>query len=269
MPKMNKITAPIIVYFLTTILFAIVYTYNSSGFYHSNLHREKEFRHCTLKIENVLADEINQHRISLLQPPQNERDVYDNPTNISIIEVNSNNINILISSGALYDHKGDIISYWVKHPATLRRSSSISTKFGDSHGFELIFKDLPLGAEFDIEHLLGFDFTKHSEDISKKATLFGWGYNKESNYGVVSLNFRNIEFSDCVKKLFFMKAGNASLTDHKFWRMLYFSAVTGTTIGYGDITPITTAMRLIITIQTLLCLVIFSWFINNLARINE
>jgi hypothetical protein len=49
-------------------------------------------------------------------------------------------------------------------------------------------------------------------------------------------------------------------------RMMYFSAVTITTLGYGDIVPITTWARLIVALESVLGIVLIGLFLNSLAR---
>lgn len=46
-----------------------------------------------------------------------------------------------------------------------------------------------------------------------------------------------------------------------FLRMLYFSAVTATTLGYGDIVPITTTARLSVAVQSVCGLFLMGWFV--------
>ncbi len=49
-------------------------------------------------------------------------------------------------------------------------------------------------------------------------------------------------------------------------RMLYFSAVTMSTLGYGDIVPLTERARILVTIQVVLGPVLIGLFLNALAR---
>ena len=48
-------------------------------------------------------------------------------------------------------------------------------------------------------------------------------------------------------------------------RMLYFSAVTQTTLGYGDIVPISDRTRLAVALQTVLGIVMIGLFLNSLS----
>jgi hypothetical protein len=51
-----------------------------------------------------------------------------------------------------------------------------------------------------------------------------------------------------------------------FWRMLYLSAVTITTVGYGDIVPLTTTARMLVACEATLGIVFIGLFLNALVR---
>jgi len=55
----------------------------------------------------------------------------------------------------------------------------------------------------------------------------------------------------------------------QYWRMLYFSAVTETTLGFGDITPVSTMARNIVTAQAVIGVVAIGLFLNALTRRRE
>jgi hypothetical protein len=57
----------------------------------------------------------------------------------------------------------------------------------------------------------------------------------------------------------------SALSGGHFWRMLYFSAVTITTLGYGDIVPLTTRARIVVTAQVIWGPLAFGLFLNSLA----
>lgn len=54
-----------------------------------------------------------------------------------------------------------------------------------------------------------------------------------------------------------------------FWRMLYLSATTITTLGLGDILPITNRARILITIETILGMILIGLFINSIFIENK
>lgn len=56
--------------------------------------------------------------------------------------------------------------------------------------------------------------------------------------------------------------GDPSNLDGQFWRMLYLSAVTITTVGYGDISPLTTRARVLISVEAVIGIIVIGLFIN-------
>jgi hypothetical protein len=50
-----------------------------------------------------------------------------------------------------------------------------------------------------------------------------------------------------------------------FWRMLYFSAITITTVGYGDIVPLTHAARLLAASEATLGIVLLGWLVARIT----
>jgi hypothetical protein len=52
----------------------------------------------------------------------------------------------------------------------------------------------------------------------------------------------------------------------QFLRMLYLSAVTATTLGFGDIVPVTTMTRSEVTAEAILGLVLAGLFLNSVAN---
>jgi hypothetical protein len=51
-----------------------------------------------------------------------------------------------------------------------------------------------------------------------------------------------------------------------FWRMLYLSASTVTTTGFGDIVPLTTLARIVVTTESVVGVVLIGMFLNAIAR---
>lgn len=55
-------------------------------------------------------------------------------------------------------------------------------------------------------------------------------------------------------------------TSDSFLRMLYFSAITATTVGYGDIYPISNTARMVVTFETVAGVVLIGLFLNALFQ---
>ena len=64
------------------------------------------------------------------------------------------------------------------------------------------------------------------------------------------------------------KGFNAGADLHMFGRMLYLSAVTITTVGYGDIVPLTNVARSAVAAEAMLGIVAIGLFLNALAHEN-
>lgn len=60
-------------------------------------------------------------------------------------------------------------------------------------------------------------------------------------------------------------SGFPSKVSGVFGRMFYFSAVTITTLGYGDIVPISNTARIIVAIESVLGIVLVGLFLNSLS----
>ena len=62
------------------------------------------------------------------------------------------------------------------------------------------------------------------------------------------------------------KNGFAGEATGSFWRMLYLSTVTITTLGYGDIVPITPTSRTLIAVEAVLGMLIIGLYLNALSN---
>ena len=61
------------------------------------------------------------------------------------------------------------------------------------------------------------------------------------------------------------KAGYGSSIEGNFARMFYLSAITITTLGFGDIVPLTSTSRILISVESVLGIVIIGLFLNSLS----
>jgi Ion channel len=64
--------------------------------------------------------------------------------------------------------------------------------------------------------------------------------------------------------------GDPSYVSGSWWRMIYLSAVTVTTLGFGDITPVSETARLYVALEAVLGVVFVGVFLSRLAiRVRE
>ena len=62
------------------------------------------------------------------------------------------------------------------------------------------------------------------------------------------------------------KDGFAGRASGSFWRMLYLSTVTITTVGYGDIVPITPLARTLIAAEAVFGILVIGLYLNALSQ---
>jgi hypothetical protein len=73
-----------------------------------------------------------------------------------------------------------------------------------------------------------------------------------------NLNNKLIEFANTI-------SGFPISFSENYWRMFYFSSVTLTTLGFGDIVPVTNRARNIISVEAILGVVLIGLFLNSLT----
>jgi hypothetical protein len=80
------------------------------------------------------------------------------------------------------------------------------------------------------------------------------------------LRLRDPKAIDAFRQLASGANGQVSGLPRQFPRMLYFSAVTATTLGYGDIVPVATRARGLITVEAVLGVILVGLFLNSIAQ---
>lgn len=88
-----------------------------------------------------------------------------------------------------------------------------------------------------------------------------WSYNCDCGKGYISKEIRDklYAYSSALQ-------GFPSLSSGNFERMLYLSATTITTLGTGDILPISARARLLVAIEAILGILIIGLYLNSLAK---
>jgi hypothetical protein len=72
--------------------------------------------------------------------------------------------------------------------------------------------------------------------------------------------------NEALESLFAGMKGDPTRIGESFWRMAYFSAIVITTIGFGDIVPITPVARLIVAFEGILGIILAGLFLNALMQ---
>ncbi|HET7463449.1 MAG TPA: potassium channel family protein [Longimicrobium sp.] len=114
---------------------------------------------------------------------------------------------------------------------------------------------------FTTEYSEGFDLTAKCGDAAECEATPVERALKPDNYFIAT---RSI--NDRVLKLRQLAGGlNYGADLHTFGRMLYLSAVTLTTVGYGDIVPLTDTARIAVACEAIFGIVLVGLFLNALA----
>jgi hypothetical protein len=145
------------------------------------------------------------------------------------------------------------------------------------HLFQISCNDT---SHFWAKSRIGRFFRKNNLKFAKNYTTKGYSvkfdetYNLDKyidnmNKGDRSQDFGLVLLPDALYKK--MKAysyamdGFPSLTSGNFERMFYLSAVTITTVGYGDIVPISSRTRILLSIEAIWGIILIGLFLNSLA----
>lgn len=114
-------------------------------------------------------------------------------------------------------------------------------------------KDLVSELDYNLWDLFPYPSKKFSNTNSTTGLPNDYGYIKVSK----SLQ----------KKINNITTGlNTHETHGDYWKMFYFSSVTITTLGFGDIVPITNKARILVSLEAIIGVVIIGLFLNSLAN---
>lgn len=247
-----------IIYLLLIPIFATVYYFLPNQFYHSTVQYEYSVSSEAKYIRQALYNEIT-----------------DNLKQVS------NDKNIVISGWELKPNLLYIHSLKATDDVVSFRISFILEKNSLNNREELLFDPL---VKFP-------SYTRFDSTDSSETNLFDWkfltieeleptSYDAPSKEQMVAALFpnngsqfaANVHFIKIKPKLSVQIQAFASGTQGfpsgisgNYVRMFYLSASTITTLGYGDITPITTLSRLLVSIESICGIVLIGLFLNALS----
>jgi len=226
----------VIVYLLLLLLFPFFYLSFGAQFKHANLSNEADFVNLKNEINGIVEKGISQS-----------------------IEYGSGE---KVGDSLAVTTNGVISSNSLKYSAILFRESVGGQK-----------QNSYLECSIPIDALVRKDsYNAHFMvcGVSKGQAIIGF-----SESGLEGDAFAPVMFeeSDSEKIASYFKgvSGDASLLGYKdnFFRMLYFSAVTITTSGYGDITPINSAARFLVALESVLGIIVMGLFLSSISMRNK
>lgn len=241
----------VIAYIAVIVSFAFIYTTIPSGFYHQTISLEKSYEKEAVNFSNKILKVIK----------ENFKEIYQSE------EIEFDDIKIDIRS--LEAEKSYVESERVIVPINLK----VEVHGGGCSEKNVVYEDF-----FDIS--LGTNILKINKNLYVPLVITSNVFVECSDIDVTKINynqlFKNkgflspvIQVDENIEKeidnFLLASKGYSNEVNSHFFSMLYLSAVTITTIGYGDIVPITFFTRTLITIEALTGMILMGIFLNNIT----
>ena len=264
-------------YLLAIPVFAVIYSHLPQDFYHSTIQYEEEFKQYKERILNLFATEM----IAAFEKEQGAKvikkklgditwDVHINTLSLGVLKLTDDrpSFEMGLVVGVLHENpKGDIDGY--ENFRLHYDVSILGAKMRSAQGQEI---DLKFAT---VKHL--FDPSGLASAISLDLPII----NLFQTYNIVATRPANepyirsvlLDISPELSHLFDGFSSEAQGLPAKvtgsYVRMLYFSVATITTLGFGDIVPITDTARLWVAVEGIWGIVFIGSFINSLFNIRE
>jgi Ion channel len=266
-------------YLICIPLFALIYSKIPGGFYQSTIKIENSYTEHARNIAGRFCSAIAQ----LPPPPKGGQDSHApqpktfkvSGYTFSLPDMKCNNLRI---------EKDDRLEFAMN--VTLHKTSSpcpqvLVKECYDSVAFPFIVTLGPFDIKTGASELLAFEppVVGIFHPISFKTLALPYDSPSESNESltrelvkVLFLGFGGVpailldgDFDKELADFLWESSGFTSSTGDNGLRMLYFSAVTITTIGYGDIVPIKPCARIAVTCEAILGALLIGLFFSSMA----
>ena len=249
------------IYFLLIPIYATIYSFLPYHFYHGTIQLETynlEQKKKTI-LKNLTEDLTKYHPnifisesgINIQSDGEFNFEIYFPNNFVGILEINSDSYSasIPLERKVTDKYSRNFLLCGVKHQNNTvqldtlfnKRTFRILDRFGDA---SLNFHEML--AKSSLEISTGF---KTSDTTSKSVGLI--------------LNKSTVEMMNEYNKGL---AGLATNINGNFFRMFYFSTVTITTLGFGDIVPITDLSRFFVSSEAILGILVIGFFLNALSK---
>ena len=233
-------------YLAALLSFAGLYTLAAGEFYHATVQHERLATERRWHAERLTAEAIRAQVANSDQRIAIRDGWYTTPDRISVSRL----------------HWADARNPSISLSILLRNDQLNSVAFADvdfdtseSQGYEPSPHSLTV-TEFEIS---GASPSGITSDVLMNELFRPKGY----DYQVITLPWAVLS---AVADLDRTAHGSAAPDRHTFVRMLYFSAITITTVGYGDIVPLTAYARALVAVEAVLGIVIVGLFLNSIAH---
>lgn len=251
----------IVLYIFTVVFFAFLYTYFSNDFYYSLSNKEilfdKKYFYIEESLENTLKNNFREYYNSnylVFFNKKSNRDFIFDIDSLKILETRIKNeslesdIFITLKSNRSDIEYNAVITFKILDDLIIKYENNIykeceiniknNSKALSGVGLNEIFKVRYLDEVLDSGIVLDSDLNEMLREYIR---------NNDGNPSISRKNF-----------LYYVK--------YNFPRMLYLSMVTITTLGFGDIVPLTSITRMLIGLESTIGVIILGWFVNMSIR---
>lgn len=253
----------IIFMFLSTIFFfAFIYTKLSGDFYYSSLHYEYIEADKYVALGDALELDIKSDFIEL-----HNTDRIGSLDGIYYIDVSSLKVNSFDYEDSLidcqvnviygvYDEKGEVIEKGFPLFFDLKYESNKQLMLQTDHDFfdERYGYHIAVQINERINYFVDVDY----RDLEMIFHI------PDEDVYVTPMLLMNREVSDLFSEYLRVNKGLTSSADDSFSRMLYLSMITISTLGFGDIVPLTNIARILVGLESVMGVIYLGAFVNSI-----
>lgn len=250
-------------YILCIPIFAFIFSSISNEFSHGTITKECEFLELLSETKEALNSQLT---ASCLKLPGEGHSTTNRGLNnkidecsFKIREINLKNDKITLDGVLFVGHKATV------NPAAPRTGTALD--------FEALLID-PIDSSLDLWEM-GESGLDKTHPVYVQIILIN-RYYTPSDYIFVSMVDRHAEWQitaqisyramGSLKLIARGLHGNPHGLPGGFVRMLYLSAITTTTLGYGDIVPITSRARILVALEATLGIILIGLFLSAISR---
>jgi hypothetical protein len=249
-----------IIYFTLIPIFALIYYKLPNEFYHSTIRYEQPLHYDA----NIILKELQNEYIKRLNNIYNSNEIIHDGWKIDINNISLNSL--IIENGNVIIRLMLIMENFENDElkGVIRTNPKITYSLNVRHSIYYKYSGWIENRFIQIEDFYSSPFN-HNKELEKafKRKLFPYDYTNVSPDIFIlpikrSLDSKIIDFANAT-------IGFPSKQSGHFYRMLYLSAVTITTLGYGDIVPITNLARMLIAVESVLGIILIGLFLNAIS----
>ena len=258
------IRAVLSMYIIVIVIFAVIYTNIPSGFYHETIRLESAYDREAEEFSKKILEAM---KVNFIEVYKKEQLCFDNiEIDISTMNVHKSYVKserVIVPINLIVEVKNLEKDKDKKNEKCDKKNKSEKIVYNDFFDISLSTNALKINDKLFVPLVVDSNVFVKCDNIDVDKINYNQLFKHEGFLSPV------IKIDEGVEKeihdfLLASKGFSNDINNH-FLSMLYLSAVTITTIGYGDIVPITLITRMLITIEALIGMTLMGIFLNNIT----